>query len=192
VKNKQIVGLIAAAVAFGLSTASFAQAQGVYVGGSIGQAQAANWCDTEPGITIASCDDKDTGWKVFLGYRFHRNFAAEASYMNGGEYTATVNFFGTPASVKTDATAFGLAALGIFPVSEQLELFGKLGFVNGESDADVIIGGSRFTVGDSGTELTFGLGAVYNVAPRFGIRAEWENIDDADISMLSVGIQYRF
>jgi len=29
VKNKQIVGLIAAAVAFGLSTASFAQAQGV-------------------------------------------------------------------------------------------------------------------------------------------------------------------
>jgi len=112
--------------------------------------------------------------------------------MNGGEYSATVNFFGTPASVKTDATAFGLAALGILPVSEQLELFGKLGFVNGESDADVIIGGSRFTVGDSGTELTFGLGAVYNVAPRFGIRAEWENIDDADISMLSVGIQYRF
>jgi OmpA-OmpF porin, OOP family len=190
--GKQQLVLIAALLALGLSTASFAQAQGVYLGGSIGQAQARSWCDTEPGITVAACDDKDTGWKVFLGYRFHRNFAAEASFMNAGEYSATVNFFGTPASVSTDATAFGLAALGILPVSEQLELFGKLGFVNGESDAEVVVGGSRVAVGDRGTELTFGLGAVYNVAPRFGIRAEWENIDDADISMLSVGIQYRF
>ena len=36
------------------------------------------------------------------------------------------------------------------------------------------------SVGDSGTELTYGLGAVFNVTRNFGIRAEWENVDDAE------------
>ncbi|HEX2198852.1 MAG TPA: outer membrane beta-barrel protein, partial [Burkholderiales bacterium] len=171
---------------------ALAQAQGVYVGGSIGQAQVDGFCDSEPGFTVTSCDDKDTGWKLFLGYRVNRNFAVEASYMNAGEFGGTVStIFGT-ASVKADATAWGAAALGIFPVSEQFELFGKLGFVRGESDADVVLGGTRVTVGDSGTELAYGLGAVYNINRHFGIRAEWENINDADISLLSIGIQYKF
>jgi OOP family OmpA-OmpF porin len=172
--------------------AALAQAQGAYIGGSIGQAQVDGFCDSEPGFAVTSCDDKDTGWKVFLGYRVNRNFAVEGSYMNGGEFGGTVSsIFGT-ASVKADATAWGIAALGIVPVSEQFELFGKLGFVRGESDADVNIGGTIVTVGDSGTELAYGLGAVYNITRNFGIRAEWENIDDADISLLSIGIQYKF
>jgi OOP family OmpA-OmpF porin len=191
--KKALAGAALAALALGFSApGAFAQAQGLYVGGSIGQAQVDGFCDSAPGFTVTSCDDKDTGWKVFLGYRVNRNFAVEGSYMNGGEFGGTVNsIFGT-ASVKADATAFGIAALGILPVSEQFELFGKLGFVRGESDADVVIGGTRVTVGDSGTELTYGLGAVFNVTRNLGIRAEWENVDDAEISMLSIGIQYKF
>jgi OOP family OmpA-OmpF porin len=191
--KKAVVGAILAGIALASSApAALAQAQGFYLGGSIGQAQIDGFCDSEPGFTVTSCDDKDTGWKLFLGYRVNRNLAVEGSYMNGGEYGGTVSsIFGT-GSVKTDVTAWGIAALGILPLNEQFELFGKLGFVSGESDADVIIGGTRVTVGDSGTELTYGLGAVFNVTRNFGIRAEWENVDDAEISMLSIGIQYRF
>ena len=192
--KKWIVGLIASALGMGVSTAGFGQSmgQGLYVGGSIGQASADSFCDGAAGFTVSNCDDSDTGWKAFAGYRFHRNFAGELSYMNAGEYTATVTVGATSATVSADATAWGLAALGIYPVSEQLELFGKLGFVRGETDANVTIGGTSATVGDSGTELHYGFGAVYNLSRNLGIRAEWENVDDADLSMLSVGIQYRF
>lgn len=172
--------------------AAFAQAQGAYVGGSIGQAEASGFCDPVPGIAVTSCDEKDTGWKVFLGYRFNPNFAAELSYLNGGKFQGTATSGGLIGSVKSDVTAFGIAALGIIPVSAQLELFGKLGFVSGESDVDIVINGLRLTEDDSGTELTYGLGAVYNITRNFGIRAEWENVDDADLSMLSIGIQYKF
>jgi OOP family OmpA-OmpF porin len=184
--------LLGAALALS-APAAFAQAQGLYIGGSIGQAQADGFCDSEPGFTVTSCDDKDTGWKAFVGYRVNRNFAVEGSYMNGGELGGTVNsFFGT-GTVKTDVTAWGIAALGILPVSERVELFGKLGFVRGESDSDVSVNGTPIpSDDDSGTELAYGFGAVFNLTRSLGIRAEWENIDDADISMLSIGIQYKF
>lgn len=164
-----------------------------YVGGSLGQAEAGNWCDTSgTGLGLASCDDEDTGWKAFAGYRFSRNLAVEASYINFGDYTATVTFGGASATVNADATAWGLAAVGIFPVSERFDLFGKLGFVRGETEADVVIGGTTVTVGDDGTEMHYGFGATYNLSRNLGIRAEWENVNDADLSLLSLGVQYRF
>lgn len=193
-KKKVIAGLIASALGLGISTASFGQAlgQGLYIGASIGQAQVDGFCDSGGGITVSSCDDKDTAWKAFLGYRFHRNFAAELSYMDAGEYGGTATFGATSARVNADATAWGLAALGIYPLSDRFEIFGKLGFVHGESDATVNFGGTSVTVGDSGTELHYGFGAIYNLTRNFGIRGEWENVDDADISVLSIGLQYRF
>lgn len=190
-KKKFLVGLLASALGMGISTASFGQ-EGFYVGGSIGQATVDGFCDSAPGFTVSACDDSDTAWKAFAGYRFHRNFAGEISYMNAGEYTGTVTVGATSATVTTDATAWGLAALGIFPVADRFDLFGKIGFVSGESDATVTVGGSTVSVGDSGTELHYGLGAVYNLSRNLGVRAEWENVDDADISVLSIGLQYRF
>jgi OOP family OmpA-OmpF porin len=194
IKKASIAALLAAA-GMAVSSVSMAQSmqdRGWYVGGSLGQAEAGNWCDPAAGATITSCDDKDTGWKVFGGYRLSRHFAAEASYINFGEYTATVTVAGTPATVSADATGWGLAALGIFPLSDRFELFGKLGFVRGESEADVTIAGTQVTVGDKGTELHYGLGATYNLTRNFGVRAEWENVNDAELSLLSIGIQYRF
>lgn len=190
--RKGFISALLAGTALAFS-AAFAQAQGLYIGGSIGQAQVDGFCDSEPGFTVTSCDDKDTGWKAFLGYRVNRNLAVEGSYMNGGELGGTVNsFFGT-GTVKTDVTAWGIAALGILSLSERFELFGKLGFVRGESDSDVTINGTPIpSDDDSGTELTYGIGVVYNITRSLGIRAEWENVDDADISLLSIGIQYKF
>src|SRR5512138_1876470 len=68
-KKRTIAALIAAA---GLAMAQGALAQGKgggqdigwYVGGSIGQSEAAGTCPA--GFT---CDFKDTDWKIFGGYR---------------------------------------------------------------------------------------------------------------------------
>lgn len=191
--KKQAAVAVLFAAALGVAAApSFAQERGFYVGGSIGQTEAGNWCDSAPGFAVTSCDDEDTGFKGFVGYRFNRNFAVEGSYMDAGEFTGTVTAGGTSASVTADATAWGIAAVGFLPLSDRFDLFGKIGFVRGESEATVSVGGSTFTVGDDGTELHYGLGAIYNLTRNWGVRGEWENVDDADISMLSLGVQYRF
>lgn len=191
-----IAGLATAGL---LAAAPAAQAQqsdaGFYVGGAIGQGEAGNWCDTSgapAGFGLSSCDDKDTAWKAFLGYRFNRNFGAEATYINFGKYSGTVTFGGSSATVNADATAWGLAAVGFFPVGNQFELFGKIGFVRGESEADVTVGGTSVQVGDKGTELHYGVGGIYNFSRNLGVRLEWENVNDADLSVLSIGLQYRF
>lgn len=194
--KKKVLAVVAAAMLAMPFAASAQQGQtGFYAGGSIGQGEAGSWCDTggaPAGLAITSCDDKDTAWKGFAGYRFSRHFAAEASYINFGKYSATLTFGGATGSVNADATGWGLAVLGIAPVGNNFELFGKLGFMRGESQANVTVGAISGTVGSKGTELHYGVGGVYNFTPKLGLRLEWENVDDADLSMLSIGLQYRF
>ena len=191
--------VLAAAAAMLLAipfAASAQQAQtGFYVGGAFGQGEAGNWCDTSgapAGVGLSSCDDKDTAWKAFAGYRFSRHFAAEATYINFGEYSGTVTFGAASAAVNADATGWGLAAVGIYPINDKFDLFGKLGFIRGESEATVTVGAFSGTVGDKGTEIHYGVGGVYNFTPKLGLRLEWENVDDADLSILSLGLQYKF
>lgn len=105
-------------------------------------------------------DKKDSGWKAFAGYRFSRHLAAEMSYINFGEYKARVTLGAASADGKADATAWGLAAVGIFPLSDRFDLFGKLGFVRGETDANVTIGATSVSFGDKGTELHYGFGGT--------------------------------
>ena len=167
--------------------------RGAYVGGTIGRAEASEFCSSDGFAgTISNCEDTDTGWKAFVGYRFNRNFAAELSYINFGEYSGRVTLGPLSATANVDATAWGLAAVGILPVSNRFDLFGKLGFVRGESDGSVNLGGTTVEVGDKGTELHYGFGAIFNFTRNLGIRAEWEMVNDADLSLLSIGLQYRF
>lgn len=47
---------------------------------------------------------------------------------------------------------------------------------------------------DDGTDIMFGFGGMWNFAPQFGLRAEWErfDIDSEDVDFLSVGVQFNF
>lgn len=194
IRKTVMAGLVAAGVLAAGPALAQQSMSGWYIGGAIGQSEAGDWCDDggTPGVTITSCDDKDTAYKAFLGYRINKNFAVEGTYINFGDASGTVSFGGSSASVDASADGFGIAALGILPLSGQFELFGKLGFLHGDSEADVTVGGSTFQVGSSGTELHYGVGAIYNFSRNLGIRAEWENVDDAELSVMSIGLQYRF
>jgi OOP family OmpA-OmpF porin len=185
-RNKGLVVAAAVGVAIAFSTPVFAQAQadkGWYVGGSLGQSEAQGDCPA--GFT---CDFKDTAWKLFGGYRIHRNFAAELFYANLGEIRVSTG----PVSATGKTTSFGIAALGIFPVGEQFELFGKLGIAS--SDQKVSATGPGATISDSGsgTDILFGVGASYNFSRSFALRAEWERFNDSEINVMSIGVQYKF
>jgi OmpA-OmpF porin, OOP family len=184
-----ILGL-SSAIAFAVPAT--AQDRGIYAGASIGQATAKDACVNLVGTGI-SCDDNDTSWKIFGGYQFTRNFAAELGYADFGEATAS---FGSLRET-IEATAFEIVGVGMFPVVDRLSVFGKLGFYRGEVDDTSNFG---FSASESNTDLTFGLGARYDFTRNLAVRAEWQrytdlggpSIGESDIDVISIGVLWKF
>jgi OmpA-OmpF porin, OOP family len=181
-----------------LPSAGIAQDGQFYLGLGLGQAEANGVCDDVRSLisgvsgTVSSCDEKDTAWKVFGGYQFNRHFALEASYFDYGSIAANGQTFGVPFRIAGDATAFGVAALGILPLGNQFSLFGKLGLLRTEIDLSASGVGGSSSESDSDTGLHLGVGAMFDIGRNFSIRAEWERNDEAEIDMISVGLRFRF
>jgi OOP family OmpA-OmpF porin len=190
-RNKGVVAAAAVGVAMAFSMPVFAQAQaqaGWYAGASLGQMEAEGAC---PGGF--SCDKKDTAWKIFGGYRINRNFAAEVFYANLGKVTvsATVPGVGT-VSAEGKLQSIGAAALGIWPVGEQFEVFGKLGIASSDNKTSATGPGVTASGSGSGSDIVFGVGGTYNLSRNVGVRAEWERFNDSEVNVLSIGVQYKF
>lgn len=171
--------LLAACIAAALPAA----AQGPYLGASLGRSTFTDWCDIS-----GPCEDTDSAWKLFGGYRISRTFAIEASYIDWGEVTAST---GT-VDVAASQSSYGLAALGTLPLGDRgFELFGKLGFLL-TSQETARIQPNPSTVNRDETELHYGLGARYSINQNLAVRAEWENTEKLKVQMLSIGVEYRF
>ena len=187
--------LLALITASFLALPAFAQDTGLYVGGHLGQSNAKDSCDafTAPGV---SCDDKDTAWRLLGGYQFNRNFAVEGAYTDLGEFSAT----GPGGTAAAEATALELVGVGMFPIANNLSLYGKAGVYRGEVegrlDTTLVSGSTK----DTNTDLTFGAGVKFDMTRSVALRAEWQRYQDmggddtteSDVDVLSVGVLYRF
>jgi OmpA-OmpF porin, OOP family len=163
--------------------AALAQDAGFYLGGSLGQATFTEWCVDSP--SVLSCDDKDSAWKIFGGYRFNRYVAVEGTYINWGKATGTV---GPPArDVSAEQTSMGVAAVGSFELTPQFSVFGKAGFLMTEQETPA----ASVTKRDE-TEFHYGLGLRFRFAPNWAARGEWERTEKLKVEMLSIGVEYRF
>lgn len=174
-----------------LTSAAGVQAQdgGFYLGGALGQSKFKDWCTGETAtIRFTGCDESDTSWKLLGGYRFNRYVAVEASYIDWGEVTASVN---TGAQVAAKQHSYGLAVVGTIPLGQRFELFGKAGFLQTEQETRRITP-SPSTVDRDETELHYGLGAKYGFTENWALRGEWENTDKLKVELLSIGVEYRF
>lgn len=175
--------------------AAHAQGQGFYVGGHLGQAQAKSTCDDFRGPGI-SCDDSDMSWKILGGYRVNRHFAAELGYIDFGEFKAT----GPGGTASAKASAFDLVAVGILPIADRFSVYGKLGAYHGTVDAKVRTFTLNGDASDDSTNLTYGVGAGFDMARNLTLRAEWQQYKDvggsetvkADIDVISLGVLFRF
>lgn len=128
------------------------------------------------GADIGQADfgsEDDMAVKILGGYQINRNFAAEAGY--GMLFDKS----------NTEVTALELVAVGSFPLTNQFSVFGKLGLAN----VDVETGAGS----NDKTELTYGVGAQYDLSPKLGLRGQWQRYDtDQEIDLFSIGIVYRF
>jgi OOP family OmpA-OmpF porin len=171
-----------------------AQDRGAYLGGGLGQTKMTEWCDDTTGgnttgafapLAVFSCEDTDTGWKVFGGYQFNRYISAEATYINWGKVRAT---FGAQGQRELTAKqqSWGAAALGSLPLGESFALLAKLGTLFTKQNVDVL--------GEPGaeTEIHYGLGARYRFVHNGAVRVEWEATSELKLQMISASLEYRF
>lgn len=161
---------------------------GFYIGGSAGGAtiEADLGGVTIPGLP-SSIDEDDTALKVFVGYKFDLpviSLGIEGGYVDLGE--PDIDILGDQLLIDvTGVNLWGVASLdmGLFDV------FGKLGYISWDVEADYL----GASASDDGSDLGYGLGAAFDIGP-LQIRGEYEiyDLDDTDVSMLSLGIAYQF
>ena len=124
--------------------------------------------------TVDFADEEDTGWKILGGYQLNRNFAAELGYGTLFDKDGV------------EVTAWDLVGVGILPLNNQFSVYGKLGFAMWEAEGP---GGSV-----DGTDLTYGVGAQYDLTPKLGLRLQWQryDTDDEEADAFTLGAIYRF
>lgn len=182
--------------------AAFAQDKGFYIGLGAGQADYTDACSqlANEGFT-GSCDDTSTGKKIFLGYQFNKNFSIEGGYVDLGKAKATETFLGIPVLGFAKAKTWQLVAVGTLPLANNFSLFGKAGIHNWDAETGISALGLTEKVSDKGTDLTFGVGAGYEITKNLGLRLEWERFrhvgekdttGQSDVDLISVGLRYRF
>lgn len=170
----------------------------LYVGGSLGQS-------TSTCMLGKIAEDCDTdGWKVFGGYKFTDNIAAEAGYYNIGSAEETVNdpTFGT-INASAEATGIGLTGVYSHELIGGLDVFGKAGVMlwNLEGKAQSVA--ATAVEEEDGTSFLYGLGANYQVTDNIGVRGEWERYtaeyknsagysqsNESDVDILSAGVTF--
>lgn len=153
--------------------------RGYYIGGTIGQSEATTYCD---GPTT-DCEDSDSAWKIFGGYKVMDKVSVEATFLNLGDIRKN--------NQNSDVSAFAAYGVGTLPVTERFDAFAKLGGVYWKSE--------NTDGNQTGFGLGYGFGAKMALNETTKIRAEWEKVtdietsgaEDSDINMLSVGFEFN-
>lgn len=185
-----------------VSTSVFAQQSKWYMGASAGQTT----FDTGVTPITASLDDKDSGFKILGGYDINETFSVEAHYVNFGEASlsgtngqtfridGTTFQFDSTASIKSKASAFGVAVIAGVPLTESVRPFAKFGF-NRVSSELTVTGSTAPSEKSNSTESLYGFGVEYSFTKAIALRVEYEihnGDDDTEAKLLSAGLKFRF
>lgn len=198
------------------ATGAFAQFQyrGGFFGIAVGPSNMSFTSDSVQasnanGGTLAT-ERSSTAFKGYGGFRFNKNFAVEGGLGQLGRFTATRTYTGPGGgTLKADVTVVGGYgnAVGIIPVSEHFEVFGKGGLMVTASVADfsttggVIPPAGATTVVSLKTGLHVGAGMEFRFDRKVGLVVEYEEVigvgdsqttGAGNIGVGYVGLTFRF
>jgi OOP family OmpA-OmpF porin len=185
---------------------------GHYMGIGAGQSQAhidnariqQNLMGQGLSTTTLTEDDLDTGYKAYLGFPIHPNWAVEAGYFDLGR-------FGFNATTSPNGSLTGSARIrglnldlvGTLPVTERWSLMGRVGAAYAQTQTRFSSSGavavSDPTSNRRETNYKYGLGTQYAFTPSLSLRLEAERfrVNDAvgrrgDVDLVTLGLVYRF
>lgn len=183
-----LIGMIA------LAAPAAAAEKGFYLGAGFG-VSSLDVRDFAPDYAHLRFEESDFGYKLFAGWRVSKYFAAEAGYTNFGDVRqwegGNMEFF---QEADIGVSMFSAEAVGLIPLSDKVDLFGKLGIASWDSSVITTTGGETEDLSTSGTDPTFGIGLAVRIK-KFGIRFEgdWLQVPDAgEVFLLSASLTYIF
>lgn len=138
---------------------------------------------------ILSCDDTDTGFKLYTGGKMSQHFGLELGYFNLGDAARNGG--------DVSAQGANLTVLGNIPVADNFNLYGKLGGIYGWTETNAAIPGVAAGKED-GFGLNYGAGMQFDVSKTVAIRADWDRYrlkfvnqrENADL--YSVGLVFKY
>ncbi len=209
--KKKIVVTAALALSSSLAVAQNADKAGWYGGLDLGYTRlglSGGGIDgtlANQGIAGSSTiDQSDKGYGLSGGYRFNRNFAAEAAWESLGSYSYSS---ATPTDTihgKFKADAFSLAGVGISPFTPNWSAYGKLGLArtSAKLEASSTTGASAVSsTSHSGTNLLVGAGLRYDFESGWFTKLGWDRYQGvgdeastgkAPIDLYQLGVGMRF
>lgn len=207
----------AAFAALLLSGQVAAQNSGWYVGGGIGSNKAdfvrSDFTATGLATGTYTADGDDVGGRVFGGFRVAPNWAVELGLASLGRYQHRYNNAGNVAVYDYDASALTVAAAANLPLAGGMSVNGRLGIAytgarlrlrrdNGTANPPFCADSWWYSGCTSQTtNLYWGLGAQFDISPRWGVRLDYDNYGEvgeefetgrADIEQVSVNFVWRF
>jgi OOP family OmpA-OmpF porin len=196
--SKWVSAVLGGAILLASAPAALAQQRAAgqetrgYAGVAIGQSEARSTCGGL--VTSLNCDRKENNWKIFGGYQFNRNIAAEVAYTDRlGRVTAS----GPGVSADAKTSAWELVGVGIYPFADRFAAYGKLGLYRAKTE----LRGFGVNAGDhNNIDWTLGLGLQIDIVPNIALRGEWQrynsvgggNAGKDDFDVLSVGVLWKF
>lgn len=183
-----------------------------YMGAGIGQSRAK--IDdarlirslTANGATINkfATDERDLGFKLFVGKQLNQYFSVEAGYFDLGKFSFDATTSGNGAlRGETGFRGVNLDLVGQLPLTERFSLLGRAGMQYAKTNTH--FAGNRLTAvtdpNPSAHKLNakLGLGLEYKLSEALAVRAEVERyrLNDAvgnrgDVDMVSLSLAYKF
>ena len=174
---------------------------GLYLGASLGVGSSAELCGSDD-VYQSDCIDTASGGKVYAGYAFGRTVAAELGLRRNGEVSSTsvhplIPDLRIQDTFENEGTM--LSAVVYARPQSNLRPFARLGFHRFRTLRDTA-DATASTFGQDGGSIFYGLGLRYgSEADDVSFRAEWEvfplpyeDWPEDELSLLSVGVVYRF
>lgn len=177
-----------AASLLALATSASAQLTNkAYIGGAFGPSNVAVDCGA-----LGSCDNNDTGYKLYAGFKVHPQIAIEGGYIDFGKSNINLISYGA-GSIAVDG--FLLNAAGRLPFTRELTGVGRLGLAFVDTKSTGYPYGNRT---DGSTNAYFGLGLEYSFNKNLRGTASADFTtgevagEEGAVRLLSIGLQYDF
>lgn len=142
-----------------------------------------------------------TSYSLGVGYDANQFIAVEIAYRDLGSVNNRYDYGGGDLTVsELDLTAFQASVLGKIPVSNVVNVYGRLGVSKLSKDwsyTDFYSDGyvQKEDGSESATKGLIGIGASYNITPQVALRAEYtqfEKWQGATLSSFTIGATYSF
>ncbi|MNM24590.1 Outer membrane protein A precursor [compost metagenome] len=182
-----------------------------YIGAGVGQSRAnideprlrASLAANGETVTGFAKDQRDTGYKLFVGKQLNQYMAVEAGYFDLGKFDFKSTTSGN--GVLNGQAAFrgvNLDLLGQLPLSQRLSLLGRVGMhytkTNTEFSGNRLLGSANTHASERKLNAKLGLGLEYKFSEALALRGEVERyrVNDAvgnrgDADLYSVSLVYK-